>query len=72
MSAIEIALHKTVRSIELPVANSTSMRLRGWIAAHAIDLADMIAGVDQGNDLSGKAGASANPWVRPIGLARTR
>jgi type II secretory pathway component PulK len=69
MSAIEIALHKSARPVELPVANNTAARLRGWIAAHAIEFADMIAGMDQDNEPKAKA---QNPWARPVGLGRAR
>jgi hypothetical protein len=51
------------------VANSTTARLRGWIAAHAIEFAGTIAGIDQDNEPAAKA---QNPWARPVGLGRAR
>jgi type II secretory pathway component PulK len=69
MSAIEIALHKSAHPVALPVANSTTARLRGWIAAHAIEFAGTIAGIDQDNEPAAKA---QNPWARPVGLGRAR
>lgn len=70
MSAIEIALAKTARPADMPVSASPAVRLRTWLAAQTIDLADQIAARDKEMTSSGKDAAGTNPWARPIGLGR--
>lgn len=69
MSAIEIAMHKSVPSATA-TPSSRPVRLSDRVADFAIRLAELIAGNERPADR--RPELAGNPWARPIGLGTSR